>query len=60
MSLTNNWYTIDEATSKFGITTRLLQIWVDNGLVRTEGGKGKLFLFNGNDIEQEMNFVPSV
>ena len=60
MSLTNSWYTINEAASKFGITTRLLLIWVDNGLVRTEGGKGKLILFNGDDIEREMNLVPSV
>jgi hypothetical protein len=60
--LTKKWYTIDEATSKYGISTRQLQKWVEDGLVRTERGKGKgtATLLNGDDIELEMRMVPSV
>lgn len=60
MSLTKSWYTIDEATSKFGLSTKQLQIWVEDGLVRTEGVNGKVTLLNGNDIELELQLVPSV
>jgi len=60
MSLTKNWYTIDEASSKFGVSTKQLQTWVDNGVVRTEGGMAKEILLNGNDIELELHLVPSV
>jgi predicted site-specific integrase-resolvase len=60
MSLTKSWYTIDEAASKFGVSIKQLQIWMDNGVVRTEEGKGKATLLNGNDIELELHLVPSV
>ena len=60
MSLTKSWYTFDEATSKFGITIRQLQLWVEHGLVRTEENSDGLILLNGNDIEQELHLVPSV
>ena len=60
MSLTKNWYTIDEAASKFGITNKQLWEWVENGVLRTEGGKGKLILLYGEDIERELNLTPSV
>ena len=60
MSLTKSWYTIEEATSKFGVSAKQLQKWVDSGVVRTEGGKGKLILFNGDDIGQELGLISSV
>jgi predicted site-specific integrase-resolvase len=60
MSLTKSWYTFDEAASKFGVSTKQLQIWVDNGVVRTEDGKSKVTMLNGNDIELELHLVPSV
>ncbi|MDD2309949.1 MAG: MerR family transcriptional regulator [Desulfuromonadaceae bacterium] len=60
MSLTKSWYTFDEAASKFGVSTKQLQIWVDNGVVRTEDGKSKITMLNGNDIELELHLVPSV
>jgi hypothetical protein len=60
MSLTNSWYTIDEAASKFGLSTEQLQDWVDYGLVRFEGDKDKVILLNGDDIEQQLNMSPSV
>ncbi|KAB0665159.1 helix-turn-helix domain-containing protein [Oryzomonas japonica] len=60
MSLTKNWYTIDEAAAKFGVSNQQLQNWIENGVLRTEGGKGKVILLNGDDIEQELNMTPSV
>lgn len=60
MSLTKNWYTIDEAASKYGLSTKQLQNWVDGGLIRTEEGKGKVTLLNSDDIEQELQLIPSV
>ena len=60
MSLTKNWYTIDEAASKFGLSTGQLQQWVDDGLVRTESTTDNVDLLNGNDIEQELQLVPSL
>jgi len=60
MSLTKNWYTIDEAASKYGVSTVQLLQWVDLGLVRTEGEKGDVALLNSDDIEQELNLITSV
>jgi transposase-like protein len=59
MSLTNNWYTVDEAASKFGVPPSLLLKWVEDGLVRSEG-RGKKLLLDGNDIAQELNLIPSL
>ena len=60
MSLTKSWYTIEEAASKYGLSTRQLQKWVEDGLIRTEEGKGEVTMLNGNDIELELRLVPSV
>jgi transposase-like protein len=59
MPLTNNWYTLAEAASKFGVSPSLLLKWVEDGLVRTEG-RGKDLLLDGNDIAQELNLIPSI
>lgn len=59
MSLTQSWYTIDEAAAKYGVTTDQIYLWVDRGLVRSEGEKATL-LVNVNDIEQELRLVPSI
>ena len=60
MSLTKSWYTIDEAASKYGLSIKQLQKWVEDGLVRTEGENGKVTFLNGDDIELELHLVPSV
>lgn len=59
MSLTKSWYTFDEAAARYGLSTRQLQIWVENGLVRAEREKGKITMINGNDIEMELRLIPS-
>lgn len=60
MSLTRSWYTIDEAAAKYGLTTAQIKLWIDRGLVRSEGHKGEEILVNINDIEQELRMVPSI
>jgi len=60
MSLTKTWYTIDEAAAKFGVPTQKLLEWVENGVLRSEGDKGKVVRLNGEDIERELNLTPSV
>jgi len=60
MSLTQSWYTIEEAAAKYGLTTEKVKQWVDRGLVRSEELKGNATLVNCNDIEQEMGLVPSI
>ena len=58
MSLTKSWYTIEEAAAKYGLAESQIRLWIDRGLVRTEGDK--VILVNVNDIEQELHLVPSV
>lgn len=60
MSLTKSWYTIDAAAAKYGLTTAQIKLWIDRGLVRSEGHKGEEILVNINDIEQELRMVPSI
>lgn len=60
MSLTKSWYTIDEATSKYGISSQQLLQWVEDGLVRSENQNDLVTMVNGDDIEQELNMVPGV
>jgi len=60
MSLTKSWYTVEEAASKYGVSDKQLLQWVEDGLVRTEGDKGKATLLNGDDIELELGLVSSV
>jgi excisionase family DNA binding protein len=60
MSLIKTWYTVDEAAAKFGVPTKQLLAWVENGVLRSEGDKGKAVLLNGDDIERELNLSPSV
>ncbi|GFE62591.1 helix-turn-helix domain-containing protein [Geobacter sp. AOG2] len=60
MSLTKTWYTVDEAAAKFGVSTKRLLEWVENGVLRSEGEKGKVVRLYGEDIERELNLTPSV
>ncbi|MDD2271141.1 MAG: MerR family transcriptional regulator [Desulfuromonadaceae bacterium] len=60
MSLTKSWYTIDEASSKYGVSVTQIQQWADQGLVRTEGENGVIALVNSDDIELKLNLTPSV
>lgn len=60
MSLTKSWYTIEEAASKYGLSPKQLQEWADLGLVRTESDTHGVLRLNVNDIEQELDMIPSL
>jgi predicted site-specific integrase-resolvase len=60
MSLTQSWYTIEQAAAKYGLATEQIKVWIDRGLIRTEGHKGDVIMVNINDIEQELHLVPSI
>lgn len=59
MSLTKAWYTVEQATAKYGVAESRINKWVELGLVRSENDQGEQ-LVNGDDIEQQLHFIPSV
>lgn len=60
MSLTRSWYTIEETAAKYGLSTDQIKMWIDRGLVRSEGHQEDTIQVNSNDIEQELGLVPSI
>ncbi len=60
MPLDDNWYTIDEASAKFGAPTDKIKLWVNTGLVRARVGMEETILVNGDDIELELHQIPLV
>jgi transposase-like protein len=60
MSLTKTWYSVEEAAAKFGLNPALIYEWVEAGLVRAEEEKQRVVQVNGDDIERELQIVPSV
>lgn len=54
MSLVKKWCTLDEAESKYGIKKALVLKWVEEGIVRSEGQKGKVINVNVDDLERKL------
>ncbi len=60
MSIEKTWYTLDEATEKFGVEKELILSWVEEGLVRGEEADKKVVRVNIDDLElkvQEMTGI---
>jgi predicted site-specific integrase-resolvase len=49
--LGDNWCTVEEAESKFGISRDLLLEWVREGIVRSEDKDGNVSRVNLDDLE---------
>ena len=49
--LGDNWCTLEEAESKFGIGRGILLEWVREGIVRSEDKDGKVSRVNLDDLE---------
>ena len=54
MSFDKTWYTLDEATGKFGVEKQQILKWVEDGLVRSETEEEKVVRVNGDDLELEL------
>jgi predicted site-specific integrase-resolvase len=49
--LGDNWGTLEEVESKFGVSEDLLLEWVKEGIVRSEEQDGKVLRVNIDDLE---------
>ena len=49
--LGDNWGTLEEVESKFGVSEDLLLEWVEEGIVRSEEQDGKVLRVNIDDLE---------
>lgn len=59
MSLVKTWYTIESATSKFGIQVDQLMKWVEEGLVRAEREGEEVVRVNIDDVRIEVETMVS-
>ena len=50
MALGKTWYEVDAAAEKYGIKTRKLLFWVDEGLVRCEREGKEVKTVNIDDV----------
>jgi hypothetical protein len=48
--LGDNWCTIEEVESKFGVSKALVLEWVKEGIIRSEEQNGKVFRVNIDDL----------
>lgn len=60
MSLAKKWCTLDEAESKYGIKKALILKWVEEGVVRSEGQKGKVINVNVDDLERKLEELVNI
>jgi hypothetical protein len=55
MSLGKTWYTVEEATEKFGVAQEQLLMWVSVGIIRTEKETDQMMLINGDDLDLKLH-----
>jgi len=55
MSLGKTWYTVEEATEKFGVAQEQMLMWCTEGIIRTEKESGQMMLINGDDLALKLH-----
>jgi hypothetical protein len=51
---------LDEAESKYGIKKTLILKWVEDGIVRSEGQRGKVINVNVDDLERKLEELVNI
>lgn len=54
MSLVKTWYTLQEATEKFGVEEQRILEWVEQGMIRAEHAKRTVVRVNADDLDLKL------
>jgi hypothetical protein len=60
MPLGITWYTLEEAAAKYCLETAVIKKWVDEGVVRSELGEGRVMRVNVDDLEIKLQEVTGI
>lgn len=60
MSISKTWYTLEEASEKFGMDRRQILKWVEDGLVRAEESDGKVERVNVDDLDLKLQEMTGI
>jgi hypothetical protein len=60
MSLGKTWYTLGEASAKFGLDSSLILKWAEDGGVRTEQPDTRMMQVNIDDLELKVHEVVGI
>lgn len=60
MSLGKTWYTLEDATAKFGVSKELILAWIEEGIIRTDRDSEQIMRMNGDDLKLKVQEVTLV